>query len=87
MNKETSSYLRRRNNHRYINEEEVAELVRQAVANYELSCEWRHVYRAVTEDIEELTGAKARPSLVAMVVKRAQAAWQGHVMAVHAANQ
>lgn len=69
--------MSKKTHHRNVTEGEISELVRLAVTTYELNSDWRRIHEVTHENLVELLGRKPRASIVAYVVKRAQAAIQG----------
>jgi len=62
----------------YLNNNQISHLAEYAATSYEFSCCWRSAYDSVRDEIQAEYGFMPRSSLVKLVIRHAQAIWEGH---------
>ena len=64
----------------HLKNNQISRLAEYAATSYEFSCSWRSAYDSVRDEIQAEYGFRPRSSLVKLVIRHAQAIWEGHKM-------
>jgi hypothetical protein len=70
---------------RYLTENQIDILAKEAVTNYELSCDWGNAGWAAHEYSVDEFGIRPRATAIQLIVKRAILKWQGETLRVKSA--